>query len=552
MDWLNALRSLTTGPLSPGSVIPSLVAFLLSGLSLVLNHFLKRKRLSWRERYNSKIGLVSGFTERNPRIEQFIDTLANTSVLIIRIRNTGRSTITASDYHEPLRITFKNRFILDFRVSTPRPRDIRDKVENSAFVSQAIDDFGNPPENIIKLPALREALSRTLSASSDGDPFTNDEKDIRRQLTIPELELKPTDEFTIVIDLREAMLSPDLGSTDKEYSCRGKLRSGKLVDQNIRGRALTLTRSLSALFLLLLGGLIATIIGLNYPAAESYCTQGEIALVGSSAFAPTADSISKAYTQACAGASISAVEQDGSLQGVRQVLEADPSDSSRLAAFSDGQATGNVGPLTPKPVAILVYSLVVNKVTNIDSLSLEQIQGIYQGRYTNWRQLGGAMDLPIRVVGRDASSGTRQTFERYVLKFPEPAVSSNDCVTKDRDPAAPVIRCERETTAQILDQVNRTPGAIGYADTTEVAKYRNISRARLDGLEPTEQYLQSGYPFWTIEYLYTNGVPAAGSLLNSYVDYFSSDAARSRIRDHSYAPCVQPDGYILDLCGKPR
>jgi ABC-type phosphate transport system substrate-binding protein len=93
------------------------------------------------------------------------------------------------------------------------------------------------------------------------------------------------------------------------------------------------------------------------------------------------------------------------------------------------------------------------------------------------------------MVSRDASSGSRQTFERYVLQFPEKTLSSNFCVDKDRDPTAAIIRCERDSTTRVLDEVNRIPGAIGYTDATQAAKYRHVSRARLDGLEPTAQYV---------------------------------------------------------------
>lgn len=183
-------------------------------------------------------------------------------------------------------------------------------------------------------------------------------------------------------------------------------------------------------------------------------------VVGSSAFAPVAQEVSNAYMQACTGASVS-VEPNGSLEGLRQVLAADTSSKSQLTTLSDGQAMGDVGPLTPKQVAILVYSIIVNKEARIDNLSLGQVRGIYQGRYTNWRQLGSTVDLPIRIVSRGASSGSRQTFERYVLKFAENTLSSNSCTEKDRDPAAPIIRCERDSTTQVLDEVDRVPGAIG-------------------------------------------------------------------------------------------
>jgi ABC-type phosphate transport system substrate-binding protein len=223
-----------------------------------------------------------------------------------------------------------------------------------------------------------------------------------------------------------------------------------------------------------------------------------------------------------------------------------------LAALSDGKATGDVEALVGKQVALLIYSVVVNKDARIDNLSSEQIQGIYQGRYTNWHQLGSPVDLPIRLVSRGASSGSRQTFESYVLKFPENTLSSNSCIDKDRDPTAPIIRCERDSTNQVLDEVSRVPGAIGYADSVQVAEYPNISGLRIDRRDPTVQYLPAGYPFWTIEYLYTDGVPTTGSVMNGYIDYISSDAARSRIHDAGYTPCVQADRRILDLCRTPR
>lgn len=272
---LKLLRSLSSALLGREGVAPLLVGFLLNGLALVLSNFLKRKRLSWRERYNSKIGLVPELVERNPKIESFLATLENISVLIIRISNTGRSTVTKEDYHEPLRFAFKNRFILDFRVSNPRPVDIRDTVEKGAYVSRTIGDFGNPPDNKTYQQTLREALSGPLSSPSNEDPFTNEEKDARRQLTIPAIELKPRDEFTIVIDLRESIVSPGLESTDKEYTCSGKLRSGKLVDQNARNKRVTLTQILAAPCLVLFGGLIVTIARPVYSTKELYCAEGK-------------------------------------------------------------------------------------------------------------------------------------------------------------------------------------------------------------------------------------------------------------------------------------
>ena len=59
-------------------------------------------------------------------------------------------------------------------------------------------------------------------------------------------------------------------------------------------------------------------------------------------------------------------------------------------------------------------AIVVNKENIVDNLSFEELQKIYTGEYTNWKQVGGP-DLKIVVVNREAGSGTRGAFEEIVL-----------------------------------------------------------------------------------------------------------------------------------------
>src|SRR5262249_31777926 len=144
------------------------------------------------------------------------------------------------------------------------------------------------------------------------------------------------------------------------------------------------------------------------------------------------------------------VDAKGSLDGVSELLSSDWPERSRLVTFSDGRAANNSVALVGRPVALLTFGVIVNAEARIDNLSLEQLQGVYQGRYTNWRQLGGTVDLPIRIVSRGAESGSRRTFERYVLNFSEGAVSSNSCIERDRILTASIIRCERNSTTELL------------------------------------------------------------------------------------------------------
>jgi phosphate transport system substrate-binding protein len=45
------------------------------------------------------------------------------------------------------------------------------------------------------------------------------------------------------------------------------------------------------------------------------------------------------------------------------------------------------------------------------------------------------------------------------------------------------------------------------------------------------------YPFWAVEYMYTDGTPAPGSLLAAFMAYMSTDAAKSVLQSYGNIPC---------------
>ncbi len=55
-------------------------------------------------------------------------------------------------------------------------------------------------------------------------------------------------------------------------------------------------------------------------------------------------------------------------------------------------------------------AVIVNPNNPVKGLTISQIRDIYEGKITNWKQVGGN-DAPVVVMGRDSASGTRETFE---------------------------------------------------------------------------------------------------------------------------------------------
>jgi len=61
--------------------------------------------------------------------------------------------------------------------------------------------------------------------------------------------------------------------------------------------------------------------------------------------------------------------------------------------------------------------------------------------------------------------------------------------------------------------------------------------------------IESGYPFWTVEYLYSLGLAASDTLQARFVDYLrKNDVARVRLNGSGYIPCNTADGAPLELC----
>jgi phosphate transport system substrate-binding protein len=193
----------------------------------------------------------------------------------------------------------------------------------------------------------------------------------------------------------------------------------------------------------------------------------------------------------------------------------DLEDSGSSAAFrntnmvvSDGAVPAAEYPgLVGHPVAVVIFAVVVNRATGVSSLTESQLDGIWTGKYQNWRQLGGA-NLPIDVVSRNTDSGTRATFDHKILRMAtEIPQSSQSCTSRDLITASPVTRCDVVLLA---------------------------------GRDPSAEAVNAGpnsYPFWAVEYMYTYGTPAPGTLLSAFLGYMSTDAAKSSLQNDGEIPC---------------
>ena len=253
------------------------------------------------------------------------------------------------------------------------------------------------------------------------------------------------------------------------------------------------------------------------------CVQGSITVNGSTAFAPLLSDAAQQYEHMCSLATIfvnanPARLPGGSLNGLAEVAQGQADIGSSDVFMGTTNAPSYAG-LEDHQIAVVIFALVVNSNVDIHGMSSGQIQGIYGGEYTNWKDVGSSENLDIVRVSRPVTSGTRSTFQKYILGGIE-TVSGPQSLTTDTT----------ETVAKYISQQN---GAIGYVSLYYARKY-HLTTLSIDGKNPTDVSLvkDGEYKFWNIEHLYTKG--SAQGLAQAFIDYMYSDAVKQIAIEDGY------------------
>jgi phosphate transport system substrate-binding protein len=243
------------------------------------------------------------------------------------------------------------------------------------------------------------------------------------------------------------------------------------------------------------------------------CVAGSITAAGSTALQPLVDAAAKQYQAACAGSTVS-VQGGGSGTGLTQVLQgavqignSDVTADSKLQPADASQLVDHV-------VARQGWVMVVNTgVTGVTSLTTQQAIDIWTGKTTNWKDVGGP-DLPVVLVLRPASSGTRATFKKIVLGGANEA--SGTALTEDSNGAV--------TTA-----VSTTAGStsvIGFAYFQ--ANKGKVAALGLDGVQGSVDNLKNGtYKLQAFGHMYSKGAP--DGLVKAFLDYMLSDSIQNTL-----------------------
>jgi len=144
-------------------------------------------------------------------------------------------------------------------------------------------------------------------------------------------------------------------------------------------------------------------------AAASAALSGTVGTNGSTSMEKVIGALSEAFMSANPGVKVT-YDPTGSGTGIQAAAAGTTDLGLSSRALKDDEKAGG---LTSVTVALDGIAIIVNKANTVGDLTLDQIAGLYTGKITNWKDVGGP-DAPVVAEGREAGSGTRDGFESIV------------------------------------------------------------------------------------------------------------------------------------------
>jgi phosphate transport system substrate-binding protein len=173
------------------------------------------------------------------------------------------------------------------------------------------------------------------------------------------------------------------------------------------------------------------------------------------------------------------------------------------------------------PVARDGLSLYLNEENKVSELTIDQLKGIYTGKITNWKEVGGE-DAKMVLYGRENSSGTYVYFKDHVLKGADFAAQTQTL----------------PGTAVIVNAISKDKYGIGYggAAYAKGVKYCKVKKdAQTPGYEPTLENVKSGkYPISRYLFWYVRNKPTGE--IKKLVDFVLSEQGQQIVTKVGYFP----------------
>ncbi|MDD4862064.1 MAG: phosphate ABC transporter substrate-binding protein [Smithellaceae bacterium] len=246
-----------------------------------------------------------------------------------------------------------------------------------------------------------------------------------------------------------------------------------------------------------------------------------IVIKGSTTVLPIAQGTLEAFMKANPGVQIS-LSGGGSGEGIKALIDktTNIANSSRAIKGKEIELAKSRG-VNPVEHVVAFDAIipVVHPKNKVKNLSTDQLSQIYQGKITNWKEVGGD-DLKIIVISRDSSSGTFESWDHFVMKQAK--------VT----PKAQMLA----SSGAVVTAVAKNKYAIAYVGIGYINK--SLKPLQVNGITASiATAMSKEYPLSRELYMYTDGEPE-GSMAK-YIAFVKSAEGQKIVAKEGFVPLVE-------------
>lgn len=246
-------------------------------------------------------------------------------------------------------------------------------------------------------------------------------------------------------------------------------------------------------------------------------------LKGSDTLLPLVQKESESFSKKNNSGSLT-VTGGGSGVGISALIDgtADIAMASRKIKFDEKMKLQDSG---KKPIEVVVaydaLAVIVNPSNKVGNLTRQQLEDIFTGKITNWKDVGGE-DMKIVAYSRETSSGTYEFFKSDILK--------------NKNYMASIL--SMPATGAVIQSVSQTKGAIGYVGLAYLNKTVKPIHISYDGknyIEPSfDNARNKTYP--VVRPLYFYYIQGKENVVKPFTDFVLSTEGQVIVKEVGYLP----------------
>ncbi len=277
--------------------------------------------------------------------------------------------------------------------------------------------------------------------------------------------------------------------------------------------------------------LLVTVIIFSMITATYANSAEKITTAGSSTVRPIVDKAAKAFKKTHPDISF-IIGGGGSSHGVK---------AAGTGEVNIGQASRNIKDkemkaypdIVPFKIGLDGIAIIINSTNPINAITKQQVQEIYTGKITNWKDVGGN-DAPIILISKEEGRSTLELFLKYFSMEVQEQGSGHDAVMLHKKKGAKAFGIK---TARLIGpnneaiaNVSTKPNSIAYVSVgtaQEIAKKgARIKLLDLDGVPATIANVgNETYPLRRPLHILTNGNPSGR--VKQFIDFMLSNEGQN-------------------------